>query len=56
MTSPGAEGHDTKLEDGWNREGLTTSDLPERDGSSEEKRKKKQTGRVGREPQACGLG
>ena len=40
MTSPGAEVHDTKLEDGWNREGLTTSDLPERDGSPEEKKKK----------------
>ena len=42
MTSPGAEGHDGKLVGGWGRDGLTTSDISERDGSPEEKRKKKE--------------
>ena len=56
MTSPGAEGHDGKLVGGWGRDGLTTSDISERDGSPEEKRKKKKKLRVGREPQASGLG
>ena len=52
MTGLGAEEHDKKLEDGWNREGLTTSD-----GSPEEKKRKEEKNKrgVGREPHASSL-